>query len=110
MADRPVNFSQAVTFPDPADRVWDILLRFDDRRLYGSMIVDAAPSGNAGYKGTVSANGALLRLSAKPYDIKMSCEGIRIGIRVKPAGQICTVLAACSCSDSAPFMISQADL
>lgn len=110
MADRPVNFSQAVTLPDPADRVWDILLRFDDRRLYGGMSVDVTPSGNTGYKGTVSANGALLRLSAKPYDIKISCEGIRIGIRVKPAGQICTVLAACSCSDSAPFMISQADL
>ena len=64
MADRPVNFSQAVTLPDPADRVWDILLRFDDRRLYGGMSVDVTPSGNAGYKGTVSANGALLRLSA----------------------------------------------
>ena len=110
MAEKPVNFSQAVTLPDPADRVWDILLRFDDGRLYGGMSVDAAPSGNTGYKGTVSASGALLRLSAKPYDIKMSCEGIRIGIRVKPAGQICTVLAACSCSDTAPFMMSQADL
>lgn len=110
MADRAVNYSQAVSFPDPADRVWDALLRFDDRRLYGGMAVDVTPSGSSGYKGTVSANGAVLRLSAKPYDIKMSSDGLKIGIRVKPAGQICTVLAACSCSDSAPFKMDQTDL
>ena len=110
MADRPASCSQAVSLPDPADRVWDVLVRFDDSRLYGDMTADIVPSGSSGFKGTVSIRDASLRLSAKPYDIKMNSDGLRIGIRVKPAGQICTVLAACSCSDSAPFQMDRNDL
>ena len=110
MSERAVSYSQAVSLPDPADRVWDILLRFDEPRLYGDITADIEPSGPSSYKGTVFFGDTELQLSAKPYDIKMSSDGLRIGFRVKPAGQICTVLAACSCSDDSPHRMDRSDL
>lgn len=102
MAENTVNFTGFASFDVPADKVWDALIRFDDKTLYLWNDQQIRSADGRSWSGTVSFRGTPFRLNASPYDIRMTSPRTRLGIRVKPAEPGCTVIVACAGPGDAP--------
>ena len=96
MGESTVNYSRVASFDVPADKVWEVLLRLDDRNLYRWEGQKLRPTGERSCSGTVLFLGSYYRLNAAPYDIRLSSTDSRLGLRVKPSDTGCNVIVACA--------------
>lgn len=96
MSESTVNYSRYASFDIPADKVWDVLLRFDDSNLYRWEGQKIRMTSERSCSGTVLFLGSYYRLNAAPYDIRLSSADSRLGLRVKPSDTGCNVIVACA--------------
>ena len=109
MSESTVNYSRVASFDVPADKVWDVLLRLDDRKLYRWEGLKLRPTGERSCSGTVLFLGSYYRLNAVPYDIRLSSTDSRLGLRVKPSETGCNVIVACAVPPSSPMKETDLD-
>lgn len=96
MSESTVNYSRSASFSLPADTVWDVLLRFEDNRLYTWNAQTLVMTGERSFSGTAVLRGTPFRVEAAPYDLKLSSARSRAGIRIKSTSSGCTAIAACA--------------
>ena len=96
MSESTVNYSRYASFDVPADKVWDVLMRFDDSSLYRWEGQKIRQTSERSCAGTVLFLGSYYRLNAAPYDIRLSSSDSRLGLRIKPAENGCTIIVACA--------------
>ena len=109
MSESTVNYSRVASFDVPADKVWDVLLRLDDSKLYRWEGQKIRATGDRSCSGTVLFLGSYYRLNAAPYDIRLSSTDSRLGLRVKPAETGCNLIVACAVPASSPMKDSDLD-
>ncbi|MBR5502676.1 MAG: hypothetical protein IKV55_06550 [Oscillospiraceae bacterium] len=101
-----INHTAVKTFSVSAPQLWALLTDFGCDALYtDGMRAALAPVGENSFDGMLSINGTAFDASYTPYDIRLTHADMRLGLRIQPAPDGCTVMLVSTAAENAPLQV-----
>ena len=97
-----INHTAVKSFSVSAPQMWALLTDFGCDALYHEgMHAALVPAGENSFDGMLSINGTAFDASYTPYDIRLTNAEMRLGLRIQPAPDGCTVMLVSSAAQTA---------
>ena len=106
-----INHTAVKSFSVSAPQMWALLSDFGCDALYQEgMRAAMAPAGVNRFDGMLSINGTAFDASYTPYDIRLTNAEMRLGLRIQPAPDGCTVMLVSSAAQTAQLQADESVL